>query len=106
MMRTAAFLVALALAAAAAYANEKARKANAIARAPERTYSPEAYRECAGFRAGTNQRLLCLERWGRQGEEWSGSAAIRFCQALPGDEGVWHDCVRNPRKFGYREGKR
>jgi len=109
VIRTAAFL-ALALAAGSAHANDKA---NAIARAAEREYSPEAYRACAHLRAGSNPRLLCLERFDRKrletgayAEEWSGSQADRFCQALPGSEAKREACLSNPRKFGYRGSKR
>lgn len=55
---------------------------------------------------------LCLERYerrqlaaGGQGELWSESSAIRFCQALPGDGDTWHACISNPRRFGYRGGR-
>ena len=111
MIRTAAFAIVFALAAGSAQAGEQASKANAIARAPERDYSPEAYRSCAGYRSGTHQRLLCLERFerkrlaaGEPSEEWSGSSAVRFCQALTdGHERL--DCLSNPRRFGYRGGR-
>ena len=110
MIRTAAFLVlALVLTVGAAHAD---RKANAIARAAERTYSPEAYRACHQYHAGSNPRLLCLERFerkrlaaGEYAEEWSEIQAIRFCQALPGGEAKRDACLSNPRRFGYRGGK-
>ena len=113
MIRTAAYplVLALVLAAWSAHADEQTRKANAIARAAEREYSPEAYRSCAGYRSGTRQRLLCLERFERQrlaagapSEEWSGSSAVRFCQALT-DGADRMDCLSDPRAFGYRGGR-
>ena len=111
MIRTAAFLLALALAAGSAHASERASKANAIARAAERDYSPEAYRSCDGYRSGTHQRLLCLERFERKrlatgglSEEWSGSSATRFCQVMT-DHYDRADCLSNPRSFGYTGGR-
>lgn len=106
MVRAAAVLLALVFAVGAAHAD---KKANAIARAAERTYSPEAYRACHTYRAGSDRRLLCLERFERKrlaagdyAEDWSGSQAERFCQALPGGESKREACLANPRKFGYR----
>ena len=111
MIRTVPLIIALALALAAGAAHAN-KKANAIARAAERTYSPEAYRTCDGYRAGSNQRLLCLERFerkrlaaGEYAEEWSGSQAERFCQALPGSDLKREACLANPRRFGYRGGR-